>query len=111
MAQKKPISVLDMLFALPWWVGAVFADAAFFAPNIAKQIYPAERSPEGLPVYNDVVHAAEGISLYLTVVFALFAAFALVRKTMTVRKKAHGSVQRNVEKRRAEKDQSPASRE
>jgi len=103
MAQEKSISVLDnILLALPWWVGAVLADAAFFAPNVAKQIYPPEKSPEGLPVYNEIVYTAEGLSIYLTVAFALFAAFALIRKTMTVRKKAHSSVQRKVEKRRAD---------
>ena len=95
------MSVLDVLFALPWWVGAVLADAAFFAPNIAKQIYPPEKSPEGLPVYNDIVHTAEGLSIYLTVGFALFAVVALVRKTMMVRKKAHSSVKRSVEKQKS----------
>jgi len=106
MAQEKSTSVLDTVFlTLPWWVGAVLADAAFFAPNITKQIYPPEKSPEGLPIYNDIVHTAEGLSLYLTIAFALFAVVALARKTMKVRKKVHTSVQRNVDKRRTEKQQ------
>ncbi len=109
MAQEKSISVLDILFALPWWVGAVLADTAFFAPNIAKQIYPPIKSPEGLPIYNDIVYTTEGLSIYLTVAFALFAVISLVRKTMMVRKKAHSSVKRSVEKRKSRQDSSQKS--
>ncbi len=104
MAQDKTKALMDLLFALPWWVGAVLADASFFAPNIAKQIYPPSRSPEGLPVYHDIVHTTEGLSLYLTVAFALFSAVSLIRKTMAVRKKAHSSLTRSLERHKSRRE-------
>jgi len=104
MAQNEK-TVTDLLLALlPWWVPAVLADAAYFAPNIAVQFYPPTKSELGLPVYTDFVMTVESLSPYVAAVLLICALVMLALKTMRVRKKAHHSVKKATAKSRTAMD-------
>ncbi|MDQ6969863.1 MAG: hypothetical protein Q9M16_05090 [Mariprofundus sp.] len=95
---------VEIVFALPWWVPAVLADAVYFSPDIAVQFYPPTKSEQGLPVYSELVMNIDMISPYLAALLVVFALLALLRKTMLVRKKAHHSVKRAGNVKRSKKD-------
>ncbi len=105
MAQNDDKTVTDLLLALlPWWVPAVLADAAYFAPNIAVQFYPPTKSELGLPVYTDFVMTVEALSPYVAALLLICALVMLALKTMRVRKKAHHSVKKATAKSHAARD-------
>jgi len=90
----KKKSFGDMLMTLlPWWVPAVIADAIYFSPEFAMQLYPPTKSEMGIPVYSDGVLMVHAVSPYLAGFFLILALTSLLVKTKTVHKKAHASVQ------------------
>jgi len=101
----KKKSFGDMLMALlPWWVPAVLADAIYFSPEFAMQLYPPTKSEMGIPVYSDGVLMVHAVSPYLAGLFLILALASLLLKTRMVHKKAHTSVQKKLKKKNPSND-------
>ncbi len=87
MVRRNKVSARELLLALLLWLSGLLAAAALFGPDMLSQLFTANPSQAGVPIWQVFATTTEQFSPYLAAGLFIVALIVLGKEARSYRKK------------------------